>query len=438
MVNASKWSDNNRRVRVRARTAMAVAIALGLAAPAAFATDTDRIAELERKLEQSLTQIAQMQAQIAELKQADAQAATATAEAAKQAVAEQATRLDSIEESVVGIEGRVGSRAVVSAFDAASLDLGGFLHQTATHIDGDDGNASAFNSTVFELLLRAQLDEQWSAFMAQAFMRSSPDPFSPAAGGSRRNPNFDTSGGTKTDTVIAWADYKHSDAFGIRFGRFITPQGIVNIEHFPAVLLDPEQPQFLRPFGSDTLFANFTSGVDLHGSKFIGDSRLSYNAYGGNFSENANDMVYGARTAYAIGSSGVTVGLNYNGGKRRPQLGGNFDTVGADLAIDRGRFLLTSEVFASSESAPAHDDRMAWYVQPAWRLTPQWTAFYRYDFLDAGLGEGDQTENVFGLTYKPRPNIHLRASYTLKDFDAGTVQPGADANVLQLSGTLSF
>ncbi len=434
----SRGGRNGGKVATRGRLAAAVAIALVSFAPSALAGDNERMAELERKLEQSLAQIAQMQAQIAELKQADAQVATATAEAAKQAVAEQAQRLDNIEESVVGIEGRVGSRAVVSAFEAASLDLGGFLHQTATHIDGDDGNTSSFNSTVFELLMRAQLNEQWSAFLAQAFMRSSPDAFSPAAGGSRRNPNFDTGGGTKTDTVIAWADYKHSDALGIRFGRFITPQGIVNIEHFPAVLLDPEQPQFLRPFGSDTLFANFTSGVDLHGSKFIGNSRLSYNAYGGNFAENANDLVYGARAAYSIGDSGVTLGLNYNGGERRAQLGGNFNTVGADFAIDRGRFLLTSEVFVSNESNPAHDDRLAWYVQPAWRLTPQWTAFYRHDFLDAGLGEGDQTENVFGLTYKPLPNVHLRAAYTFKDFDAGTNAPGADANILQLSGTLSF
>lgn len=419
--------------RLRSSLAVAIAAALSLTASTAFAKADDRVAELERKLEQSMVMISQMQAEIAELKKADASAATAT-----QTLAEQSARLDEVEVTVAGVQEKVGSRAVVNAFDATSIDLGGFLHQTATHINGDTGNATSFNATVFELLLRAQLNERWSTFLAQAFMRASPDPFSPAAGGSRDNPNFNTGGGTKTETVIAWADYKHSDALGIRFGRFITPQGIVNIEHFPAVLLDPEQPQFLRPFGSDTLFANFTTGVDLHGTRFVGDSRLMYNVYGGNFSENANQAVYGARLAYAISDSGVTVGLNYNGGERRALEGGNFDTIGADLAIDRGRFLLTTEVFASNESAPAHDDRLGWYVQPAWRITPQWTAFYRYDFLDNGMGEGDQTENVLGLTYKPLPNIHLRGTWTFKDFDAGTVQPKADADVLQVSATLSF
>lgn len=428
--------SNHRPQRLRRPLTAAITLALALGASSAFAKDDDRIAELERKLEQSMAVIAQMQSEIAELKKAD----TATAETpdTAQTLAEQAARLDDVELAMVSVQEKVGSRAVINAFDAASIDLGGFLHQTATHINGDTGNATAFNATVFELLMRAQLDDKWSAFLAQAFMRASPDPFSPAAGGSRSNPNFNTGGGTATETVIAWADYKHSDALGIRFGRFITPQGIVNIEHFPAVLLDPEQPQFLRPFGSDTLFANFTTGVDLHGTRFVGDSRLMYNVYGGNFSENANQAVYGARLAYAISDSGVTVGLNYNGGERRALQGGNFDTVGVDLAIDRGRFLLTSEVFASNESAPAHDDRLGWYVQPAWRLNPQWTAFYRYDFLDNGMGEGDQTENVFGITFKPRSNIHLRGTWTFQDFDAGATQPKADADVLQVSATLSF
>lgn len=423
---------------LRTSLSLTVAMALGLSASTASANDDARIAELERKLEQSLTVIAQMQTQIAELKQADAQTAEPSAQATAETLESQTARLDDVETTLVGVQEKIGSRAVVSAFDAVALDLGGFLHQTATHINGDNGNASSFNGTVFELLLRAQLDDQWSVFLAQAFMRASPDPFSPAAGGTRLDPNFDTGGGTKTETVIAWADYKHSDAFGIRFGRFSTPQGIVNIEHFPAVLLDPEQPQFLRPFGSDTLFANFTTGVDFHGTRFVGGSRLLYNVYGGNFSENANKAIYGARVAYAISDSGVTLGLNYNGGERRAVQGGNFDTAGADLTIDRGRFLLTGEVFASNESAPAHDDRLGWYVQPAWRLTPQWTAFYRYDVLDDGLGEGDQTENVFGISYKPRPNIHLRGIWTFKDFDVGTVQPEADADLLQLSATLSF
>lgn len=409
---------------------------LGMATPA-FADDKARIAELERKLEQGMQMIRALQAEIEQMKTDQAASEAKTQQIVQSAVAEQAERLDEVEESVVGIEDRVGSRALVSAFDAQSLDIGGFLHQTFTYVDGEDASSESFNKTVFELLLHAQLNESWTAFVAQAFARESPDPFSPAAGGSRERPHF-ISGGTDTETVLAWANYRASDAFNVRFGRLISPQGIVNIQHFPAALLDPEQPQFLRPFGSDTLFANFTTGIELHGQKFFGQDHLTWSAYGGNFAGNGDELIYGTRGAWTFGNSGITVGLNYNGGERRPGFGGNFDVFGADLKIDRDWFEFTGEVFASDESSNTFDSRTAWYVQPAFRFAPGWTAFYRYDFLDNGLNQGDSVENVVGLTYKPLSNLHLRASLTVKDFDEGVTEPAADARIFQVSGTLSF
>lgn len=413
-------------------------VAVGAVAAPAQAQDNARLQQLEQRLEQSLLLIHAMQTEIAELKAT--QQVAPSGDAVHTALAAQAERLDQVEESVVSIEDRVGSRAVANAFDAMSLDIGGFLHQTFTYADGDDGSSASFNKTTFELLLKAQLTDDWSAFMAQAFSRESADPFSPAAGGTRKNPNFDTSGGSGAETVIAWADYRFSDAASLRFGRLLTPQGIVNIEHFPAILLDPEQPQFLRPFGSDTLFANFLTGVELHGSRFIGDDRLTYSAFTGNFSENGDKLNYGGRGAYTFGNSGISVGLNYNGGERRPAAGGNFDVFGVDLKIDRGRFLLTGEAFASNETSALRGNRTAWYIQPAFRLDAdaRWTAFYRFDFLDDGGNEGDSVENVFGLSFKAANNVHLRASYTLKDFDRGVSQPEANAGLLQVSGTLSF
>lgn len=92
-------------------------------------------------------------------------------------------------------------------------------------------------------------------------MRQSGDPVSV---GTRTELEFDVGGETSTATVIAWANYIHSDTLNVQLGRYITPQGIIHIEHFPATLLDPEQPKFLRPFGGDTIFANFeNSGVKI-------------------------------------------------------------------------------------------------------------------------------------------------------------------------------
>ena len=357
--------------------------------------------------------------------------------ALEQKMIEKDKRIDELEINAIGFEDRLGSRALARAFEASSLDIGGFLHQTLTYADGEDGNSTSFNRTVFELLVKAQFNEDWSAFMAQAFMRQSDDPF---VNGSRFDPQFNSNSGT--DTVIAWAQYRFNDSANLQIGRFISPQGIINIEHFPAILLEPEQPQFLRPFGSDTIFSNFVTGLHFYGNQFVGNNhanQLSYHLYTGNAAKNPNDLVYGARVAYQLSDQGVTFGLNANGGERNNTEGGSFNTWGADVLIDKGAFQLKTEIFSSDETPVAgRDDRLGWYIQPIYKINASWTSFYRYDFLDNGKDEGDSVENILGVTFKPIQNIHLRATYTRKTLDANQTFAEADMNIVQLSGTFSF
>lgn len=349
-----------------------------------------------------------------------------------------ADRLDSLEETVFDIDERVGSRAVVHAFEGLSLDIGGFIHSTYTAIDSEDGSATGFNRQNFELLISAEFNKNWSAFFAGGFLRESDNPF---AVGSRLDPEFNSV--NKNPQIIAWANYEYNDALNVRIGRFITPHGVINIQHFPAVLLEPEQPQFLRPFGSDTIFPNFSTGVQTHGSMFFGSEdahRFEYYTYisNPNIGGANEEEIYGTRSAVTIGDTGLTMGVNLADGGRAN--GSDYSLYGADILYDKGRFLLKSEVFSTSES-DEFDDRFAFYVQPAWRFTPKWTAFYRYDFLDNGFT--DSVENVVGLNYLPHPSIRLRATATYADYDDGfgadgSFLPDAQAGIFQLSGTFSF
>jgi hypothetical protein len=354
-------------------------------------------------------------------------------------IQEQDKRLEQIEEVLEEIDEQVGSRALAHAFEAKELTIGGFLHSTFTKIKGEDGSASSFNRHIFELLIRAQLNEEWSVFAAQAFIRESDDPFGNSfnSEANRKNPAFNHRG--KTPLVIAWVNYQNNDALNIQLGRYITPQGIINIEHFPAALLDTEQPMFLRPFSGNTLFPNFMTGVHVHGKKFVGtnqDSTLSYNVFTGNFAGNPEELVSGGRVAYEFGKSGFTLGGNATTGDRgKPD--SDYNLAGLDLLVKKGKFLWKSEIFSSNEDLG--EDRLGWYVQPAWHITPKWTIFYRHDFLDNGTNS-DQTEDMIGVNHLPYPNIRLRATLTAKDFEASTTtpSPATDATILQLSGTFSF
>ena len=384
-------------------------------------------------------------------------------QSSKEQYEELSERLEAQEDLTQELDEKVGSRAIVHAFDAMQLDFGGFLHSAFTHIHGDQGSASSFDRLTFELLLKAQFSRRFSAFFAQAFIRESNSRFTDTF--QRTSPGFafSGSGGVKTPLVIAWANYRHRDELNIQVGRYITPFGIINIEHFPAILLDTEQPQFLRPFSGDTIFPNFITGAQAHGKFFFDDDTLQYNIYTGVFTGSTPEQFYsGVRTAYTVGMLGTTFGLNLGTGKRSltttaPDTtivakNATFYMYGVDVLIDKGPILWKTELFMTDEDKGAGGNRTGFYTQPAYRVSDRWIVFYRYDFLNDGKLQivpsgggprrhtpGNSTEHVLGLNFLPVPNVRLRATATWKEFSSGRLgASNADAQIFQLSGTFSF
>lgn len=113
------------------------------------------------------------------------------------------------------LDENVGSRAIVQAFDAMQLDLGGFLNAAFTHIHGEKGSATSFDQLTFEILLKAQFSKRFSAFFAQAFIRESNTRFTDTFQRTLPGFTFSGSGGVKTPLVIVWANYMHGDSLNI-------------------------------------------------------------------------------------------------------------------------------------------------------------------------------------------------------------------------------
>ncbi len=435
-----KVTPGQRGARVWHGLAALVLLAgLGLVPAAASAADARdaELAEMQHKLDEAMAAIKALSGTVANLQQqlAEQQAQAARPAQTASKVAELDERVEELEDNVDTIDERVGSRAVANAFDASKLDIGGFVDIATTLAIGEDKTEAAFNREVFELLLKAKLGKDWDLFMAQAFVRNSPLSFSDPAG--RRSPFFaNNNSPVKTDTVLAWAQYTKSDMFKVQFGRFITPHGIINIEHFPANLLDPDQPQFLRPFPGQTIFANFSDGLNVHGSKFVGKNKFSYNAYAAAWAGNASNLNVGGRLAYTFTDAGLTFGINGTYGDRSSTQDANFGVLGGDVLFQKGRWIWKNEIFVTDEEgAPG---KLAFYTMPAYKLTDKWTAFYRFDYLDTGKPGGESIENVLGLSFKPIFNAHLRGIYRWRRATRDAGIPAADTHVFELSTTFNF
>lgn len=432
--------------------ASAATVSLATHGTAGAQENPDRVQALEEQLRAVLATVEALSAELRELKTAPPPAAAAAPggisgialserlDQVAASVERTNARLADVEEIALDVDERVGSRALVRAFDAESFDLGGFFHTAATLVDGRDNTEVAVNRMTFELLARARINDDWSLFAAQAFIRESDLNFADPT--NRLDPNFRVE--TRTPLVIATATWKPNNAFELDLGRFLTPHGIVNIEHFPATLLDPEQPQFLRPFGAQTIFANFMNGAKVGGKVFNPGGlagEFGYTAYVGSFVNNSDSFNYGGRVHYKFGDSGLTGGLNAGGGRREGE-DSDYVLFGADLLYDKGPILWKNEVYITDEDVG--DDRLAFYSQPAWRIDDRWTAFYRFDFLDDGTPEGDKIEHSFGINFNPHKNVRLRAIARLNRFERVPATPEhpefPDANLeaYQLSATFSF
>lgn len=346
-------------------------------------------------------------------------------------------RVNELETIATDVDESVGGRSLVSSFDAARFNIGGFFDSSITAAFGEDNSEISFNRQVFELLAKANFDTRWSLFIAQAFVRNAPLTFSDPQ--MRRSPTFGNNNSpVATDTVLAWGQYHQSDLLNLQFGRFITPHGIINIEHFPASLLDTEQPMFLRPFPGQTVFANFTNGLNVSGSKFTTDrDYLSYAVYGGVWAGNSTNPSFGGRLAYTWGDAGLTVGVNGSSGDRSSDTGGDrFYLGGFDILFDHGPILWKSEFFTTSEGVGG--DKLAYYTQPAIRLSDKWIVFYRYDFLDNGAIGGESVENVGGVVFNPIKNVRFRTIYRNRHFRGDVGFDDVNVNLIQFATTFNF
>lgn len=264
----------------------------------------------------------------------------------------------------------------------------------------------------------------------------------------------------------AYFDFLLNDSFNIRAGRVLTPLGIINKYHEPALFNSVERPSFAKfiiptTWSSDGIgiFGNLSDELSyeayvvggLDGSQFnatngIRDGRIKERpglhepAFTGRIDyyplasspDSDQDLRFGL-SAYGGGLD------NSNKGEDLPGLDADIRIFSADVEYSYSKFdfsgaIAHTKIDGAKNIAGVAEEIFGWYAEGAYHFWPdEWkkgklaksdaVVFLRYDDFDtqykmpSGVSRdpaGDRTEWTFGVAFWPVPNFVIKADYQIR------------------------
>ena len=230
----------------------------------------------------------------------------------------------------------------------------------------------------------------------------------------------------------AFLEYKHSDAFLVRAGKFLSPFGIYNERH-------DATPTFLSTFlpqsvygnkelsfgGKGRLFAKHSTGVQALGNLTAGEWEAKYQVYlsngrGPNDSEQDNNANKGLGWRLAIRPpvEELRIGTSYYTDKNGTAKNTKQTSLGFDVEYDISAAHIEAEYFlpeletVDTAGVPTGRFRRVngYYVLGAYTFFDVLTPFVRYESFDPDLDIGNNGENIttVGLNYAVTSSVFLK------------------------------
>lgn len=421
---------------------LVVALSCALSAPAMAATPEQiRMAEMEKKLEQSLQLVQQLTERVNQL-EANAAATPPTPIAvttSAEASTAQAERIVALEESVT----ELANNAVDG--DQLGLPLHGFADVGYSSFSKDtDGQRDGFALGTFSVYLTPQFGDHMKSIIELAF-------------------EYLPDGELSTDLERVQFGYQFSDAATIWAGRFHTPYGYWNtaFHHGAQIQTAIQRPRFINFEDLGGILPAHMVGLQLSGNLDAGAGQLQYDAYLGNGNgisdgvldfnpvrdNNTNKLIGGnVRYRFAGMAEGLTLGVH---GMTQKVAGSDSDSLtrlnmlGGFGVFERANWEVISEYYHFNNNdlsgTSGHHSSWAGFAQAAYSVTRQWTPYVRVEktsleqddhyFLDQISGRS-YIRDALGLRYNVNPlsAIKFEWSHTRTELPAGD-QTSNDARV---------
>ncbi len=269
-------------------------------------------------------------------------------------------------------------------------------------------------------------------------------------------------GGQDIDLRYGYADYKFSDAFVVRTGKFLIPAGRFNEYLYPEYLNKTVNRAYVNREISPSAWAEV--GLQLRGRlKPVGSAVPFYSAYlvnglNGDSGDGIRNLRGNARDSKggndnkaiggAIGAeidNDIKVSANIYNGKYTPDNELGLTIYGVSLYVDKEKFSFWSEYHgavqesyndATDTSLGTTDlEKSGFYVQGGYMITKKIEAIGRYDQIELdGAPDDDRSRITVGLNYLLAKNAIFKVNYEIVSDD----RADPDDNLLGFQLSIGF
>lgn len=329
------------------------------------ATAEDRVADLERRLDENARLIEQLNARVHDLEArlpatAAAAPAVVPSPAPVNGSGDTAERLAAVEHEVSEI-----AAASATVHSESALAVHGFADVGAGTRSPINPDHKGFTVGSLDFYLSPGIGERVRTLFELNF-------------------EVEESGEVATDLERAQIGYQLGDTATVWLGRFHTPYGFYNnaFHHGQQISMAVRRPRFLAFEDQGGVLPAHTVGLWMTGSRRMGDGRWSYDAFVGN----AQRIVDGTLD---MQQAGITDG--------EMLLGGNFgySPGGALEGLKVGASFFTANVLADtpvpSKTRVRNYGLYAVYDTDNWENLVEW---YRFDDADQSGGTGSHRSNA--------------------------------------------
>lgn len=251
----------------------------------------------------------------------------------------------------------------------------------------------------------------------------------------------------------AYLEYKHSDAFQIRAGSFVTPFGIYNEIHdatpsiISTLLPHPIYGDHQMATGVEgRLFAKLATGIQFRGQIFPGDWEISYRLYVSNGrgpmaaeqDDNTNKGL-GARFILVPPIQDLRLGTSMYADKNGLDGHTRQATLGFDAEFDFSAVHIEAEMLlyqmeqVDSLDIPngVYNYGRGWTALVSYRLIDRLTPFFRLEFdhhhgLNKYHGPDGNTDDnclMTGVNYAVTPKVYLKSEVHFMNFSGAGDPP---------------